>query len=154
MSNKVCTIANPENTAPATKYGGYIVECQPLITEKSNDTVVCTENTNGVAKPAKTKDTSSNLCQCFAFPPQPKARKVYIFLVNGVLALSLIIAKSGIRPMNQNTTDTEKYVDIANTSQRRGELKFVQRDPNWFGNGNTQYPSHGRPICITGKIAA
>ena len=64
MSNKVCTIANPENTAPATKYGGYIVECQPLITdvEKSNDTVVCTENTNGVAKPAKTKDTSSNLC--------------------------------------------------------------------------------------------
>ena len=46
-----------------------MVECHPLITEvaKSNDTVVCTENTNGVAKPARTKDNSSNLCQCFAF---------------------------------------------------------------------------------------
>ena len=53
-----------------------MVECQPLITEvaKSNDTVVCTENTSGVAKPARTKDNSSNLCQCFVLPPQPNAR--------------------------------------------------------------------------------
>ncbi len=32
----------------------------------------------------------------------------------------------------------EKYVDIANTSQRSGELKLTQRDPNWLGSGNTQ----------------
>ncbi len=35
-----------------------MVECHPLITEvaKSNDTVVCTENTSGVAKPANNKE--------------------------------------------------------------------------------------------------
>lgn len=26
--------------------------------------------------------------------------------------------------------DTERYVEIANTSQRRGELKLTQREPN------------------------
>ena len=37
----VNTIANPENTAPDTKYGGKIVVCQPGTTEvaKSNDTI-------------------------------------------------------------------------------------------------------------------
>ena len=35
------TIANPANTAPATKYGGKIVACQPgsCETEKSNETI-------------------------------------------------------------------------------------------------------------------
>ena len=47
-----------------------MVECHPLITEvaKSNDTVVCTENTSGVAKPAKTKDNSSNLASVLFLP--------------------------------------------------------------------------------------
>ena len=41
--------------APATKYGGKIVECQPgtLATAKSKLTTVCTETTSGVAKPAR-----------------------------------------------------------------------------------------------------
>jgi hypothetical protein len=41
MSN-VFTIAKPENIAPATKYGGKIVVCQPGITDvaKSKDTIV------------------------------------------------------------------------------------------------------------------
>ena len=40
-SINVCTIAKPENTAPATKYGGKIVVCHPGITEvaKSKDTI-------------------------------------------------------------------------------------------------------------------
>ncbi len=33
MINKVWTIAKPEKIAPATKYGGKIVVCQPGITE-------------------------------------------------------------------------------------------------------------------------
>ncbi|MNX63933.1 hypothetical protein D3C86_949450 [compost metagenome] len=74
--NNVFTIANPENTAPATKYGGKIVVCHPGITEvaKSIDTIVCTESTSGVAKPANTKDTSSKRCQSFALPLHPKLR--------------------------------------------------------------------------------
>ena len=51
---KVNTIANPEKIAPATKYGGKIVVCHPGITDvaKSMDTIECTENTKGVAKPS------------------------------------------------------------------------------------------------------
>jgi hypothetical protein len=54
---KVNTIAKPENIAPATKYGGKIVVCHPGITDvaKSKLTMVCTESTNGVERPASTK---------------------------------------------------------------------------------------------------
>ena len=96
---------------------------------KSIDTIVCTERTNGVAKPASTKDTSSNRCQSLARPDQPKLNNEYIFFWNGLTALSLIIAKSGNNPVHQKTKDTDKYVEIANTSQSNGELKFNQRDP-------------------------
>jgi hypothetical protein len=46
---------NPEKIAPATKYGGKIVVCQPGMsyTAKSNDTMVCTESTSGVEMPAR-----------------------------------------------------------------------------------------------------
>ena len=72
----VFTIAKPEKIAPATKYGGKIVVCHPGITEvaKSKDTMVCTESTSGVAKPANTRDTSSKRCQSFARPLHPKER--------------------------------------------------------------------------------
>ncbi len=73
ISISVCTIAKPENTAPDTKYGGKIVVCQPGITDvaKSKDTIECTENTSGVANPAKTNDTISKRFHAFAFPVQP-----------------------------------------------------------------------------------
>ena len=52
--------------------------CHPGITEvaKSIDTIVCTDSTSGVAKPARTKESSSKRCQCFALPDQPKERIV------------------------------------------------------------------------------
>ena len=55
--NSVSTMPNPENTAPATKYGGKIVVCQPgnCDTAKSNDTIECTDNTSGVERPARIK---------------------------------------------------------------------------------------------------
>ena len=51
------TIAKPENTAPATKYGGKIVVCQPGNSEvaKSKDTIVWTESTSGVDRPASSR---------------------------------------------------------------------------------------------------
>src|SRR5690606_42062098 len=64
-SNKsVCTIANPEKIAPATKYGGKMAVCQPGITDvaKSIDTMVWTESTNGVEIPARIKETISKRC--------------------------------------------------------------------------------------------
>ena len=54
----------------------------------------------------------------------------YIFLGIGLFTLSRNVAKSGIKPMYQNTTETERYVEIAKTSQRSGELKLTHKDPN------------------------
>src|SRR5690606_15485492 len=125
-----------------------MVLCHPVTTEvaKSNDTMVCTESTNGVANPANTKDTSSKRCQSLARPVQPKLSRLYIFFWNGFTALSRNIAKSGSNPVHQNTKETDRYVDIANTSHNNGELKFTHNEPNWFGIGRTQYANHGRPM--------
>src|SRR3954470_21067335 len=83
-SINVCTIAKPENIAPATKYGGKIVVCQPGTTDvaKSKDTMVCTDNTNGVLKPANTSDKLSWRCQCLVLPVHPKAAMPYNNLRN------------------------------------------------------------------------
>ena len=53
----VSTIAKPAKTAPATKYGGKNVACHPGIcaTAKSNETMVCTESTSGVERPASSR---------------------------------------------------------------------------------------------------
>src|SRR5438067_10495175 len=64
------------------------------------------------------------------------------------------VARSGMRPTNQNISDTVAYVDTANTSQMSGLLNCGQRFIV-FGYGNSQYAaSHGRPVCTIGKIAA
>ena len=54
IKSKVNTMAKPENTAPATKYGGKVVVCQPGMADvaKSKLTMVCTETTKGAANPA------------------------------------------------------------------------------------------------------
>ena len=110
MIKSVFTIAKPEKIAPATKYGGKIVVCHPGITEvaKSKDTMVCTESTSGVAKPAKTRDTSSKRCQSFARPLQPKAKKtVNLFLKRSYCSITNH-CKSGKSPVHQKTSDTDK----------------------------------------------
>ena len=73
-NEKTCTIAKPEKIAPATKYGGKIVVCQPGTTDvaKSKDTIVCTDNTRGVLNPARTNARLSWRCQCLVLPVHPK----------------------------------------------------------------------------------
>jgi hypothetical protein len=89
------------------------------------------DNTSGkVAKPAKTRETSSKRCQSLALPDHPKERIEYTLFVKGVTALSRSIAKSGNKPVHQKTNDTDKYVEIANTSHNNGELKLTHNDPN------------------------
>ena len=69
-------------------------------------------------------------------------------------ALSLIIAKSGSNPVHQKTRETDRYVEIAKTSHKSGELKLTHNEPNPFGIGSIQYASQGRPMCIIGKRPA
>ena len=50
-------MANPPKIAPATKYGGKMVVCQPGTTDvaKSKLTMVCTESTSGVESAARSR---------------------------------------------------------------------------------------------------
>jgi hypothetical protein len=85
-----------------------MVVCHPGITEvaKSNDTMVCTESTNGVETPASINDTVSKRCHDFTDPFHPNDKTEYI-LLRKPFALSRIVAMSGNKPVFQNTIDTE-----------------------------------------------
>ncbi len=57
--------------------------------------------------------------------------------------------------MNQNSADTVRYVDTANTSQISGLRKFCHRFMSVLGTGNSQYAArHGRPVWNSGKMPA
>ncbi len=53
----VNTMPTPEKIAPATKYGGKIVVCQPGVSAiaKSKETTECTESTSGVENAARNR---------------------------------------------------------------------------------------------------
>ena len=61
MISSVSTMAKPEKIAPATKYGGKIVVCQPGTSDvaKSMLTIECTDSTSGVASAASIRLTIS-----------------------------------------------------------------------------------------------
>ena len=107
-----------------------MVVCHPGSSEvaKSIDTMVCTESTSGVEIPARINDTVSKRCHVFTDPVHPNDNTEYI-LRRIPVARSRIVAISGSKPVYQNTNDTEKYVDIANTSQINGELKLTHKEP-------------------------
>src|SRR5712664_4572242 len=72
---------------------------------------------------------------------------------NFVFDRSRIVARSGIRPVYQNSTDTVKYVETANTSHISGERNCGQTEFA-FGIGNSHQSYHTRPTCIAGKMPA
>src|SRR5256885_8188140 len=121
-----------------------MVVCQPGTIEvaKSKDTMVCTDKTSGVLNPASTSARASCLCQCFVEPLQPNDNTPYINFLHFNLARSRMVPKSGNNPVYQNKRETVKYVEIANTSHRRGELKFTQIGPLVLGYGKTKNAIH------------
>ena len=132
-----------------------MVVCQPGITDvaKSKDTIVCTESTSGVDKPARISESDSQRCQCLALPVQPKEKISYI-LRRKPAARSRTVAKSGTKPVYQNSSDTEKYVEIANTSHSSGLLKFTHRGPRVFGKGKMKNANQRRPMWMSGNWPA
>src|SRR5712691_3619054 len=146
--SSVSTIPKPEKTAPATKYGGKIVACQPGSTDvaKSMLTIVWTEITSGVASPARIVVAVSYRDHVRAEPFHPRLKRLYTSLLEPAAVRSRSVAKSGIIPRYQNTSEIVRYVLIANTSHRSGDRKFTQSGPRAFGYGMTQKASHGRPM--------
>ncbi|MNC88128.1 hypothetical protein D3C83_39150 [compost metagenome] len=69
------------------------------------------------------------------------------------MARSRKVPKSGIMPMYQNKSDTVKYVPTAKMSHSSG-LRNCGHMFIWFGTGNIQYGSQGRPTCRPGNTPA
>src|ERR1043166_7651620 len=112
--------------APATKYGGKKVLCQPgtIAIVKSKLTTVWTESTSGVARPASSSDAVSYTLQCRADPRQPIASMPYANLAKRLVVRSRRVARSGMRPTYQNSADTVAYVETAKTSHTSGLRKL------------------------------
>src|SRR5512141_200351 len=59
------------------------------------------------------------------------------------------VARSGISPTYQKSSDTVAYVDTANTSHISG-LRNCGHSVIVFGYGKSQKSYHGRPVCSAG----
>src|SRR5690349_10066957 len=143
----VNTIPIPEKIAPATKYGGKIVVCQPglIAIAKSNDTTECTDSTSGVENAARKRYILAKCRHSFSEFRQPNDRTARIRFLTGFVARSRSTAMSGTRPTYRNVAETVRYVEIANTSHTSGLLKFGQMSRQ-FGYGISQKNFHGRPM--------
>src|SRR6476660_10318631 len=120
----VNTIPIPEKIAPATKYGGKIVVCQPGVSAiaKSNDTTECTESTSGVENAARKRYARVKCRHSRSEFRQPSASVARIALRTGFFSRSRSTAMSGINPMYKNVLEIVRYVRIANTSHTSGLL--------------------------------
>src|SRR5215212_2207635 len=98
----VNTIPMPEKIAPATKYGGKIVACQPGVSAiaKSNDTTECTDNTSGVAKAARNRYARVKCRHSRSEFRHPSERAERIALRTGFVSRSRRMAMYGIKPKN------------------------------------------------------
>src|SRR6202453_5195684 len=70
-----------------------------------------------------------------------------------LFARSRMVPKSGTIPMYQKTTEVVAYVETAKTSHRSGE-RNCGHTFMVLGQGNSQYPSHGRPTWMSRNMPA
>src|ERR1700759_5677169 len=96
----VNTMPMPEKIAPATKYGGKIVACQPGVSAiaKSNDTTEGTERQSGGAKAGRNSYARVKGRHSRSELRQPSESAARIDLRTGLRSRSRRIAMSGIRP--------------------------------------------------------
>src|SRR5687768_10065013 len=151
----VKTMPMPEKIAPATKYGGKIVACQPGVSAiaKSKDTTECTESTSGVLNAARNRYARVKWRHSLSELRQPSESAEKIALRTGFVSRSRNTAMSGMRPMYRNVLETVRYVRIAKTSHTSGLLNCGQ-SRRQFGYGISQKNFQGRPRCRIGKRPA
>src|SRR3954464_15289842 len=96
----VNTMPMPEKIAPATKYGGKIVACQPGVSAiaKSKDTTECTDSTSGVANAARNRYARVKWRHSLSEFRQPSDIAEKIRLRIGFVSRSRRTARSGISP--------------------------------------------------------
>src|SRR5687768_9689161 len=103
-------MAKPLKIAPATKYGGKIVECHPgsFDSAKSMLTMLCTLKTSGVPRRARSSCPTRAACHCRADPEKPRAKKAYRRWLLALGARSRAVARSGIKPRYQNKSESRE----------------------------------------------
>src|SRR5262245_30792359 len=84
-----------------------------------------------------------------ADPLHPIASTPYTICPKRLLDRSRKVARSGISPINQKSSETVPYVETAKTSHTRG-LRNCGQTPMVLGYGTSQYANHGRPRCRIG----
>src|SRR5215472_2833673 len=151
----VNTMPMPEKMAPATKYGGKIVACQPGVSAiaKSNDTTECTESTSGVANAARKRYARVKWRHSRSELRHPSESIDRMDFRTGFFSRSRRIAMSGINPTYRNVLEIVRYVRMANTSHTRGLFGFGQMSRQ-FGYAISQKNFHGRPRWRIGKRPA
>src|SRR5687767_4397735 len=104
----VNTMPIPEKIAPATKYGGKIVACQPGVSAmaKSNDTTECTDNTSGVLNAARNRYARVKCRHSRSEFLHPSDSAENIALRTGFFSRSRRTAMSGINPMYRKVLET------------------------------------------------
>src|SRR3982751_3060167 len=103
----VNTIPIPEKIAPATKYGGKIVACQPGVSAiaKSKDTTECTDSTRGVLNAARNRYARVKWRHSRSEFRQPSDITEKMRFRTGFVSRSRSTAMSGINPMYRNVLD-------------------------------------------------
>src|SRR2546423_15477729 len=107
----VNTIPIPEKIAPATKYGGKIVVCQPGVSAiaKSKDTTECTDSTSGVENAARNRYARAKWRHSLSVLRQPSESIEKIrFLIGLMFSRSRSTAMSGLSPMNRHVLEIVK----------------------------------------------
>src|SRR3954471_4911055 len=151
----VNTMPMPEKIAPATKYGGKIVACQPGVSAmaKSKDTTECTDSTSGVLNAARKRYARVKWRHSLSEFLQPSDIIEKMRFRTGFVSRSRSTAISGMSPMYRNVLETVRYVRIANTSHTSGLLNCGQIRRQ-FGYGMSQKNFHGRPRWRIGNSPA
>src|SRR5713101_4440040 len=111
--SSVSTIPKPEKTAPATKYGGKIVACQPGSTDvaKSMLTIVWTEITSGVASPARIVVAVSYRDHVRAEPFHPRLKRLYTSLLEPAAVRSRSVEVRNHPEIPEDERDRQIRVD-------------------------------------------
>ena len=143
----VRTIAKPPKMAPATKYGGKIVVCQPESRRWRSriDTTECTERTSGVERPARI-EIGHLVVAPVTIAPAPAQGKNAVgklaYLRLGPIAQCGDIRNQARIPKQHR--NSEVGADRENVPKQRTS-KFGQM-PLEFGTGAMNQAIHTRPM--------
>ena len=104
------TAPAPDSSAPQTKYGAKILECQPgtMLMPKSQPTIVCSETKTGMIMTVRMPNSTFSRRHSRSVPRQPSARTVYRNRRQPKVR-SRRVAKSGTIPENQKMTLVIRY---------------------------------------------